>query len=291
MPATLIAAEERIDLEVLLRDISRLESIFEPWEETPRAAVTAYSRALEALNGEALRRLVRALKSDPAALAAMKGALADEVVYAVLRKHQIIKASLIERVETALARVRPMLASHGGDVDLVKIDPPSVQVRFTGACDGCPASMITFHEGVKKAIEEACPEITSIVQVKGSAGQGGGGNGNTVQSPFANVGLGIWRFALKLNDLTEEGARGVVVEGEKLLLAKRGGQVTCFKNACAHLGLTLDEGEVKDGIIECPHHGFQYDLSSGECLTAPAVQLHPHPVRIVGADVEVRMAT
>ena len=70
MPATIIAAEERLDLEVLLRDLSRLESIFEPWEETPRAAVTAYSRALEALNGEALRRLVRALKSDPAALAA-----------------------------------------------------------------------------------------------------------------------------------------------------------------------------------------------------------------------------
>jgi len=280
------ATPELSDLDVLLRDIARLESIFESWEETPRAAVTAYARAIEALHGEALRRLVRTLKADPAALAAMKGALTDEVIYAVLRKHKVVKASLVERVDAALSRVRPMLATHGGDVDLVQVEPPVVRVRFTGACDGCPASMVTFHEGVKKAIEADCPEITQIVQVKGS---GGHATAKVIKSPFESVGLGVWHFAVALADLAEDAVRGVVVDGEKLLLARRGGQVTCFKNACAHLGLTLDDGEVKDGILECPHHGFQYDLASGECLTAPAVQLHPHPARIVDGKIEVRM--
>jgi Fe-S cluster biogenesis protein NfuA/nitrite reductase/ring-hydroxylating ferredoxin subunit len=282
--AAAIVPEERQGLEILLTEIARLETIFEHWDETQHNAVRAYAGAIEALHGEALKRLVKALKSSPAALTAMKGALADEVVYAVLRKHQIIKAGLAERIELALSRVRPMLASHGGDVDLVKIEPPSVHVRFTGACDGCPASMMTFHEGVKKSIEEACPEITQVVQVKGAGAEREG----EMQSPFA--GLGIWRFAIKLDELVEGAAHGVVVEGHKLLLAKRNAQVTCFKNACAHLGLTLDGGEVKDGILECPHHGFQYDLSSGECLTAPAVQLEPQQVRVAAGNVEVRLA-
>ena len=289
MAVSLTSAGNLVDLDGLLRDLQSLESIFEAWEETPRAAVMAYSKAIEALHGEALRRLIRALKTDPAALAVLKGALSDEVVYAVLRKHQIVKASLSERVEAALTRVRPMLGSHGGDVELVKIDPPAVHVRFTGACDGCPSSALTFHAGVKKAIEEACPEITDIVQAKGSGG-GAGSRPADLRSPFASVGLGLWRFAIKLADVPEDGVRGIVFDGEKLLVARQGARVTCFKNACAHLGLPLHDGEVERGVLRCPHHGFEYDLTSGECLTAPSVQLQPHQVRVAGPDIEVRMA-
>ena len=39
-------------------------------------------------------------------------------------------SSLTERVERALEGVRPMLASHGGDVELVKVEPPAIDVRF-----------------------------------------------------------------------------------------------------------------------------------------------------------------
>jgi Fe-S cluster biogenesis protein NfuA/nitrite reductase/ring-hydroxylating ferredoxin subunit len=277
-------AEPGADLEALLGDIARLEVIFESWEATPRAAVAAWAQATDALHAEALKRLVRALKEEPAALKALRGALADEVVYAVLRKHQIIRASLPERVEAALARVRPMLATHGGDVELVAIDAPTVQVRFTGACDGCPASLVTFHEGVKKALEEACPELTRVVQVKGSHGVA---RATGVRSPFQAG--GGWRFAAQLADLAEDVATGVLVEGARLLLARRGEEVVCFENACAHLGLTLDGGEVKDGLLTCPHHGFQYALSTGECVTAPAVQLQPRPVQVVGGEVQVQV--
>jgi nitrite reductase/ring-hydroxylating ferredoxin subunit/Fe-S cluster biogenesis protein NfuA len=281
------SSTQRADLAGFLGDIERLETIFETWDETPRAAAEAYRRSIEALNGEALRRLVRALKADPAALAAMKSAVADEVVYAVLRRHDIVKASLSERVESALEGVRPMLASHGGDVELVKVTPPSIEVCFTGACDGCPASALTFHAGVKKAVQDSCPEITEILQVKGHGGEGG----VRFISPFALGANGNWMFAGTLSDIPEGGVRATELGGERLLLSRQGAIVTCFQNACAHLGLALDEGEVENGIITCPHHDFQYDLASGECLTAPEVQLQAHAVRVVGRRVEVRVST
>jgi nitrite reductase/ring-hydroxylating ferredoxin subunit/Fe-S cluster biogenesis protein NfuA len=278
---------KRNDLAEFLSDVERLESIFATWEETPKNAVAAYRTAIEALHGEALTRLVRALKEDPAALAAMKRAIGDEIVYAVLRRHGILKASLAERVEVALAGIRPMLASHGGDVELIKVAPPAIEVRFLGACDGCPASQLTFHAGVKKAVEDACPEITEVVQVKGS----GIINENSVHfvSPFANQAASNWLDAGALEDIPEEGVRTLTIGGEKVLLSRRGTMVTCFHNACAHLGFPIHDGDVADGIITCPHHGFQYDLSSGECLTAPEVALQSHAVRVTGSQVEVRL--
>ena len=282
------SVSKRADLAGLIGDVERLESIFDGWDETPRGAVEAYRRAIEELHGEALRRLIRSLKDEPAALAAMKEAVADEVVYAVLRHHDIVRASLNERVELALEGVRPMLASHGGDVELVKVAPPTIEVRFIGSCDGCPASALTFHAGVKKAVQEACPEITDVRQVKG-LGSGGEGSVRFV-SPFALGAEGNWLEAGALSDIPEGSIRATEIGGEKLLLSRQGSVVTCFQNACAHLGFPLHDGEIEDGIITCPHHGFQYDLASGECLTAPEVALQSHAVRVIGERVEVRLA-
>jgi nitrite reductase/ring-hydroxylating ferredoxin subunit/Fe-S cluster biogenesis protein NfuA len=287
--STLGTPLQTADLESLTRDIDRLATIFEGWDETQRGAAETYGRAIEVLHGEALRRLIRALKTDPAALAAMKQAVADEVVYAVLRRHEIIKPSLNERIEAALAGVRPMLASHGGDVELLSIEPPAVELRFIGSCDGCAASALTFHAGVKKAVQDACPEITEIRQVKG-LGHGNNGTSLNFISPFALNATGDWRKAGSLGDIPEAGIRTLEVEGEKLLLSRNGSAVTCFQNACAHLGFPIHDGEVEAGIITCPHHGFQYDLASGECLTAPEVQLQAHAVRVVNGGVEVRLA-
>jgi nitrite reductase/ring-hydroxylating ferredoxin subunit/Fe-S cluster biogenesis protein NfuA len=282
------ATTQRIDLASLLGDIERLETIFETWDEAQRGAVDAYRRAIEALHGEALRRLVRTLKTDPGALAAMKNAVTDDVVYAVLRRHEILKASLSEQVEAALASVRPMLASHGGDVELIKVAPPAIEVRFTGACDGCSASALTFHAGVKKAVEEACPQITEIRQLKGL---GGGAQDSTrFVSPFALGAQGDWISAGSLSQIPEGGVLATEIGGTEVLLARQGSIVTCFQNACAHLGLAIDGGDIDNGIITCPHHDFQYDLTNGECLTAPEVRLQAHAVRVIGQRVEVRLA-
>jgi nitrite reductase/ring-hydroxylating ferredoxin subunit/Fe-S cluster biogenesis protein NfuA len=283
------AAQHGASLSAFLDDLARLETIFASWDETPRAAVTAYAETLEAMHAEALRRLIASLRTEPAALAAMKQAACDDLVYAVLRRHNLLKPSMTERVQAALESVRPMLASHGGDVELVSVAPPAIEVRFVGACDGCPASALTFHAGVKKAVEDACPEITEIRQVKGLAG-GSATNGVRFISPFALSGEGEWRAAGQLDEIPEGGIRALVLEGEKVMLHRNGAVVSCLQNACAHLGFPLDDGDIEDGIITCPFHGFRYDLATGECLTAPSVQLQPHAVRVIADRVEVRLS-
>ena len=57
-----------------------------------------------------------------------------------------------------------------------------------------------------------------------------------------------------------------------------------------YLGMPLDDGKVVDGVLTCSHHGFQFLLETGECLTAPGVQLITHAVRVMGPDVEVKLS-
>ncbi|MCF6275825.1 MAG: NifU family protein [Robiginitomaculum sp.] len=278
-------------LEDLTHDIARLETVFEGWDEVQQGAVQAYRSSVDDLHAEAFRRLIRQVKEEPLAMIALRAALNDEVVYAVLRHFELIKPSLQERVEEALDSVRPMLASHGGNVLRVAVKPPNrVDVRFIGAWDGCPASMLTFNAGVKKAIEAHCPEITDIKQIKGLAAPTDANGGVQFVSPFAVNQKGGWLDAGTLDDIPEGGIVQLKLDGENILLSKSGDGVSCFQNACAHLNLPLDEGEISDGILTCPHHGFQYDLQSGECLTAPEVQLQPHAVRVIVGKVEVSLA-
>ena len=247
----------------LIDDVLRIEAILEGWDASQQAVVFAFRRAVEALNREALRRLIAGVKAAPGALDALRATAADPVVYAVLRHHGLIQPSLQERVEAALASVRPMLASHGGDVELIAFVPPdAVELRFLGNCDGCPASTLTFVAGVKRAIEQHCPEITHVRQVKG-AGAGAGGH---FASPFANASAtgddGGWRVAARLDAIPEGGVIACAVDGRAVILSRAGPVVACFDDSCAHLGLPLSGGEVCGGRITCPHHGFEYELAS-----------------------------
>ena len=272
-------------LDALLHDLEALEGLAETWGEAERNGARARAEAVDALNAEAFRRLIRSLRDVPGIATALRNAAGDEVVYAVLRRHGILKPSLFERVDQALETVRPMLASHGGNAELVAVDGQRAEVRFLGACDGCPASALTFYAGVKKAIQEHVPEITEIKQAKGL----GSGEGVHFTSPFAAYQTDGWSHVLDLEALPDGKTKFIDLDGRSILLSRFGDKVTCFENACAHMGMSLDGGEIENGLITCPYHGFRYALESGECLTAPEVQLRPHGVRIVDERIEVRL--
>jgi len=71
-----------------------------------------------------------------------------------------------EKVEAVLDKVRPMLQSDGGDVELVDItDSGVVQVRLTGACKGCPMSQMTLKNGIERIVLKEIPQVKSVEAV------------------------------------------------------------------------------------------------------------------------------
>jgi Fe-S cluster biogenesis protein NfuA len=88
----------------------------------------------------------------------------DELVASLLVVHGLHPQSLEARVEGALATVRPMLATHGGDVELLGADGATgvVGLQLLGSCHGCPSSAVTLQLAVERAILEAAPEVIRI---------------------------------------------------------------------------------------------------------------------------------
>jgi len=70
-----------------------------------------------------------------------------------------------EKIEKALADIRPSLQADGGDVELVDVEKGIVKVRLTGACSGCPMSQMTLKQGIETYIKKEVPEILSVEAV------------------------------------------------------------------------------------------------------------------------------
>ena len=77
------------------------------------------------------------------------------------------RTELLERIERVLEdQVRPALRADGGDIVLVSIDPDNiVQVRLTGACQGCSSSVVTMTMRVEATLKAQIPEIRFIEAV------------------------------------------------------------------------------------------------------------------------------
>ena len=59
----------------------------------------------------------------------------------------------------ALDEVRPYLASHGGDVELLGVEDGVVRLRLEGSCNGCPSSAMTLKLAIEEAIARAAPDV------------------------------------------------------------------------------------------------------------------------------------
>jgi Fe-S cluster biogenesis protein NfuA len=70
-----------------------------------------------------------------------------------------------QRVQAALAEVRPALQMDGGDVELVGVEGGVVRVRLLGACGGCPMATMTLVGFVQERLRQRVPEIRQVVSV------------------------------------------------------------------------------------------------------------------------------
>lgn len=284
-------ARAAVDVARRADEIVRLHALASGWDSAQQGVLSAIKTGIEELNAEAFRRLIRSIKEDPAAVPALRAAVRDPLVYQVLLFHGLVKEPLESRVRGAIDAVRPSLQEHGGDVELAGVLPPdTVEVRLVGSCRSCPSSGETLSEGVERAIKAACPEIVTVRRVSRGLPEASPDAAQVLHfvSPFARHREEGWVDVCALAELPDGGLAVRAVEGRELLLHRRGDEVFCVDNACAHMGMPLDGGQLGQGTLRCPYHGFVYLLETGECLTLPEVQLAVHGVKLVGDRVAVR---
>ena len=71
-----------------------------------------------------------------------------------------------EKIQTLLTeRINPAIASHGGVANLIRVDGEIAELELGGGCQGCGLAAVTLRQGIERAILDAIPEITEVVDV------------------------------------------------------------------------------------------------------------------------------
>ncbi|MEO6502322.1 MAG: NifU family protein [Jatrophihabitantaceae bacterium] len=288
------AAGERIDT---LLDASSAGGI------VARERAEELVRLVSDLYGAGLERVLELMHErghlDDATLDALAG---DDLVASLLLVHGLHPYGVEERIEQALASVRPYLGTHGGDVELLEVtDDGVVRLRLLGSCDGCPSSSVTLKLAVEGAIEAAAPEITTIeVQTPTAESID---SVIPMSSLFSRVSAATgeddgssWQSVPELIGLAS-GSVARVRAGQVAVLACRvGTDLFAFRDRCARCaesmtGATVARrlgGAAADAVLSCPRCRAHYDVRrAGACLDDETLHLQPLPLLADGVSVSV----
>ncbi len=90
-----------------------------------------------------------------------------------------------------------------------------------------------------------------------------------------------------LGHLRAAGRLRLETEGCAVLLALIDGDVYAVDDACRHRGTALSGGLLRDGVVTCPAHLWQYDVRTGRRHDTEGEPLPTYPVAVVDGTVEV----
>ena len=66
----------------------------------------------------------------------------------------------LKRIEAVLdEKVRPVLAAHGGNVEIDRLEDGVLYVEMLGQCSGCPSADLTNETIVEAELVQALPEL------------------------------------------------------------------------------------------------------------------------------------
>lgn len=272
----------------------------EELDPAAREAAQRLRAAVEDAHRAALTTIVRRLRADEAGREALYELVDDPLVHLLFLLHGIVRPDPMTQARTVLDTVRPGLQSHGGDVELVRIEDGVAYVRLSGACNGCSMSSVTMRTTVEEALVSGVPAVVSVEVLPSEP--------TPTVIPLSAIGVRTqtpeearaagWELAAPATDIPDGQVASFTLSSRsgpdvEVVVVRIGPSMTAYRDACAHQGLPLGDAllDVDAGTLTCPWHGFCYEALSGECMSSPGVALEQLPMRVDSGDVWIRVGT
>ena len=165
-----MATEHQAPEELVERVQELLGSLDEIADPVAQNRVQELVGAVLELYGAGLERILGVLADAGEPALPIRDALLDDgIIASLLLIHGLYPVPLEERVAKGLENVRPFLAGHGGNVELVSVEGGIARLKLQGSCDGCPASASTLENALREAIDEVAPDLLGL-EVEGVVG-------------------------------------------------------------------------------------------------------------------------
>lgn len=229
----------------------------------------------------------------PAIASLAAGDVASPEAQTVLAMYGLVDVPPELLVEEALDEVRPYIESHGGNVELLRVEGGTVHLRLGGACDGCAGSATTLTRGVEEAVREHYPGFERIVAHAPEPVAPALLQIQMVRPASAAVQSlprPVFTTVCAESALPPGALRAFEADGLAVLLANVDGEVYALRDGCGVDGRSLESGRLTGNVVVCPWHNCAYDVRSGKRADggpgAPSMAVVPVAVQ----DGELRIA-
>lgn len=98
-----------------------------------------------------------------------------------------------------------------------------------------------------------------------------------------------WHKLIAADDLPVGCGKEFAVSGRIVALFNVDGQFQAIDGICAHQGGPLAKGQLVEGVVTCPWHGWQFQVASGQHCLSPRICQTTFEVKLEAGDVFVRV--
>ena len=99
--------------------------------------------------------------------------------------------------------------------------------------------------------------------------------------------MGNWKKIGPVDNYQEGNKWIVEIETKPIALFKYKDNFYAIKNGCMHQGFPLVDGNLNKYMVECPLHGWVYDIRDGKCFSLGDRYTVTYKLRIIKGIIEV----
>src|SRR5215831_19339267 len=98
-----------------------------------------------------------------------------------------------------------------------------------------------------------------------------------------------FRTVCKVSEVSDGAGKTVALGGKLIAVFRIGDGFFAIDDVCPHMGGSLGEGDVEDGIVTCPWHAWRFRLADGAWADNPRLKIGCYLVRVEGDEVQVQV--
>lgn len=84
-------------------------------------------------------------------------------------------------------------------------------------------------------------------------------------------------------------SRAIRIGDKEVALFRVGDEFYAIDNECSHYGAPLCDGWTDGTTVSCPWHCWQFDVTTGKCLTVEDYDVQSYPVKIEDGQVKIEI--
>jgi len=98
-----------------------------------------------------------------------------------------------------------------------------------------------------------------------------------------------WVFAIDVDDMVDGQMKPISLDGQKIVLIRLEDEFYSISNKCPHMGCPLSKGTLKNDVIKCPCHDWQFNIKTGQFIAAKEITVTKYSTKVSDNKVFVNL--